>query len=44
MMLSEPFEVDLRTALQVQADLLRRIERTTAGAERDFEEYRIAPG
>jgi hypothetical protein len=44
MTLSEPFEVDLRAALQVQADLLRRIERTTAGVERDFKEYRISPG
>ena len=43
-MLSDSFEVDLRAALQVQADLLRRIERTTEGAARDFAESRIAPG
>lgn len=43
-MLSDPFEADLRTALQVQADLLRRIERTTERVERDFTESRIAPG
>ena len=43
-MLSDSFEIDLRTALQVQADLLRRIERTTEGIERDFAQGRIAPG
>jgi hypothetical protein len=42
-MLSDSFEVDLRTALQVQAELLRRIERTAGGIERDFDESRIAP-
>jgi hypothetical protein len=43
-MLSDSFEVDLRTALQVQADLLCRIEQTTVGVEHDFDESRIAPG
>lgn len=43
-MLSDSFEADLRTALQVQANLLCRIERTTGGIERDFAESRIAPG
>lgn len=43
-MLSDSFEADLRTSLQVQADLLRRIERKTEGVERDFAESRIAPG
>lgn len=43
-MLSDSFEVDLRTALQVQADLLRRIEQPTVGVEHDFDESRIAPG
>lgn len=43
-MLSDLFEADLRTSLQVQADLLRRIERTTTDVERDFAESRIAPG
>lgn len=43
-MLSDSFEADLRTSLQVQADLLRRIERTTEGIERDFAESRVAPG
>lgn len=43
-MLSDLFEADLRTSLQVQADLLRRIERTTTGVERDFADSRIAPG
>ena len=43
-MLSDSFEADLRTSLQVQADLLRRITRTTEGVERDFAESRIAPG
>jgi hypothetical protein len=41
-MLSDSFEIDLRTALQVQAELLRRIERTGEGIERDFAESRIA--
>lgn len=43
-MLSDLFEADLRTSLQVQADLLRRIERTTTDVERDFAESRIALG
>ena len=43
-MFSDSFEVDLRTALQAQAHLLRRIERTTEGIERDFAESRIDPG
>lgn len=43
-MLSDSFEADLRTSLQVQADLLRRIEQTTEEVERDFDESRIAPG
>lgn len=43
-MLSDSFEADLRTALQVQANLLRRIERTTERVERDFIENRIATG
>jgi hypothetical protein len=42
--LSDSFEVDLRTALRVQADLVRRIGRTSEGIERDFAESRIAPG
>lgn len=42
-MLSDSFETDLRTSLHVQADLLRRIERTTEGVERDFAESRINP-
>jgi hypothetical protein len=40
-MLSDSFEFDFRTALQVQAELLRRIERTGEGIERDFAESRI---
>ena len=43
-MLSDSFEIDLRTALQVQADLIRRIERTAEGVELGFAEGRIAPG
>lgn len=43
-MLSDSFETDLRTALQVQADLLRRIEQTAEKVERDFAESRITPG
>lgn len=42
-MLSDSFETDLRTALQIQSELLRRIERTAEGVERDFSESRIAP-
>ncbi|MDP9474701.1 MAG: hypothetical protein M3R38_03230 [Actinomycetota bacterium] len=42
-MLSDGFEADLRTALQVQADLLYRIERTVEGVERDFAEGRAVP-
>ena len=42
-MLSDSFETDLRTSLHVQADLLRRIERTTEDVERDFAESRINP-
>lgn len=41
-MFSDAFEADLRTALQVQADLLYRIRRTTERVERDFAESRIA--
>ena len=43
-MLSDSFEIDLRTALQVQADLIRRIERTAEGVELGFAESRIGPG
>lgn len=43
-MLSDSFEIDLRTALQVQADLVRRIERTAEGVELGFAGSRIAPG
>lgn len=43
-MLSDSFETDLRTALQIQSELLRQIERTAEGIERDFSESRVAPG
>lgn len=38
----DSLEIELRTALQVQAELLRRIERTTDEVERDFAESRIS--
>lgn len=37
------FEAELRTALQVQSELLRRIGRTTEAVERDFEQNRVRP-
>ncbi len=43
-MLSGSFEAELRTAIQVQNNLLRRIERTAESVERDFDQNRIAPG
>lgn len=42
-MLSGGFETDLRTALHVQADILRRIERAAGGVERGFDEAYAVP-
>ncbi|MBA2693794.1 MAG: hypothetical protein H0U65_15090 [Rubrobacter sp.] len=37
------FEAELRAALQVQSELLKRIGRTTEEVERDFEQNRVRP-
>ncbi|MGH3089993.1 MAG: hypothetical protein ACRDSJ_22155 [Rubrobacteraceae bacterium] len=41
--LRDVFEAELRTALQVQSELLKRIEQTTDDVERDFEQNRVHP-
>ncbi len=40
----DTFEAELRTALQVQSELLKRIGRTTDEVERGFDQNRVHPG
>ncbi len=42
-LLRDSFEAELRTALQVQSELLKRIEQTTDEVQRTFDQNRVRP-